>query len=125
MRRIIPILITAAVVSGLWSCNEKPRHYKFVKRTMDNTEQVETFEAKNDTDALNTFIDRMSAIVVENLNKNAEPFKDMYVISPEGDTLNKNKELLEYVATKSTTAVPSATSIKQDTIILGKIPAAQ
>ena len=120
MRKIIPILIAAIALSCMWSCNEKPRHYKFVKIAMDESEQVETFDAQNDTDALNIFLDRMSAVVIENLNKNAEPLKEMLVISPEGDTLNKNNELLESIGT----SLPATTESKNDTIILGKIPAA-
>ncbi len=89
---------------------------------MDNSEQVETFDAKNDTDALNMFIDRMSAVVIENMNNNTEPPKEMFVISPEGDTLNKNKALLDNVVSKlPASPLPDAPEGKTDTIILGKV----
>ena len=60
-------------------------------------EQVETFEAKNDTDALKQYFKRMEKIIIENLDKQDSGIEAMYVISPEGDTLNTNMELLDAV----------------------------
>ena len=98
MRRYFFALILAAVCCGcLVSCNEKPIGYRFVKVLPDGKEEVEKIEAKNDTDALNQYFDRMEKIIVENIGKESEPFKAMYVISPSGDTLNTNKEMLEAV----------------------------
>ena len=116
MRRIIPILVIAFTLACISSCNEKPKSYKFVKRAIDGTEQIETISAKNDTDALNMYLDRMSSVIMESIEKKEAPFEAMFVISPEGDTLNTNKELLEYVSK----SLPSATP---DTIQLGVIPA--
>ena len=98
MRRHLFAFILAAVCCGcLVSCNEKPKGYRFVKVQADGKEEVEMIEAKNDTDALNQYFDRMEKIIVANIGKESEPFKAMYVISPAGDTLNTNKELLESV----------------------------
>ena len=91
-------MMAAVVLCCLWSCNEKPRHYKFVKRAMDGTEQVETIEAQNDTAALSLYIDRMSQVIVDNMNDNGKPFEAMFIISPEGDTLNTNKDMLEIIS---------------------------
>ena len=101
MKKLLTIAIMALVCGGvLLSCNEKPKSYKFVKVFKDGNQDVEEFTAKNDTDALNLYFDRMEKVIVANLEKSEEPFEAMYVISPEGDTLNTNEELLK-VAMKS------------------------
>ena len=110
-------------MSCMISCNEKPKNYKFVKRAMDGTEQVEEFQAKNDTDELNIYLDRMAAAVIENLDSPQPKFDKMFVISPDGDTLNTNQELLEQVSKNFKNPVPAATSDHPDTIILGTMPA--
>ena len=107
MKKIISVLLLA-VVCCMFSCNEKPKSYKFVKVTNDGKEEVEKIEAKNDTDALKLYFDRMEKIIMANIGKQEEPFKAMYVISPDGDTLNTNAELLEAVA--KTLPTMSATS---------------
>ena len=122
MRRIIPILDIAIVLSLLSSCNEKPRHYKFVKKLKDGTEKLEKIEAKNDTDALNLYIDRMSAVVVDNLNNPGEQIEAMFVVSPEGDTLNTNEELLKCVMERIEASMPKKPQVG-DTIVLGAVPA--
>jgi hypothetical protein len=122
MRRIIPILAIAIVLSLLSSCNEKPRHYKFVKKLKDGTEKLEKIEAKNDTDALNLYIDRMSAVVVDNLNNPGEQIEAMFVVSPEGDTLNTNEELLKCVMERIEASMPKKPQVG-DTIVLGAVPA--
>ena len=111
-------------MSCMISCNEKPRNYKFVKRTVDGTEQVEEFKAKNDTDALNIYIDRMAAVVVENFDNPQAQYEKMFVISPDGDTLNTNKELLDHVSQRfQNPQAPAATTGETDTVILGKATA--
>ena len=95
MKRIIFSVIVAAVCcSCLISCNEKPNRYRFVK-VMDGKEEVETIEAKNDTDALKQYFNLMEKIVVANLD--GSPYEAMYVISPDGDTLNTDEELMKAV----------------------------
>ena len=116
MKRIIPALIIAFTLANLSSCNEKPKSDQFVMRAKDGTEKVEKIAAKNDTDALNMYLDRMSAVIVASIEKKEPPFEAMFVISPEGDTLNTNKELLEYVSRSFQSSQP-------DTIMLGTIPA--
>ena len=100
MKKIITLAILAAIACGcLTSCNEKPKSYKFVIVGQDGKEKVEEISAKNDTDALNMYMDRMEKVIVANLGKqNAEEFEAMYVISPDGDTLNTNEELLNAVS---------------------------
>ena len=98
MKKIVSILMVAVVCCCVISCNEKPKSYKFVKIVDDGKEEVENIEAKNDTDALKLYFDRMEKIIVANIGKQEEPFKAMYVISPDGDTLNTNEQLLEAVA---------------------------
>ncbi|MBQ3364084.1 MAG: hypothetical protein IJG42_09070 [Muribaculaceae bacterium] len=106
MKRIIPILLTAALCCGVLSCNEKPKSYRFVKVANDGKEVVEKFVASNDTDALNQYFERMEKIIVENIDKAEEPFKAMFVISPDGDTLNTNKALIEEVMKNVPTVMP-------------------
>ena len=108
MKKIVSILMVAVVCCCVISCNEKPKSYKFVKIVNDGKEEVENIEAKNDTDALKLYFDRMEKIIVANIGKQEEPFKAMYVISPDGDTLNTNEQLLEAVAkTLPTMAAPA------------------
>ena len=110
MKRIIPILLIAALCCGVLSCNEKPKSYRFVKVTNDGKEEVENIQATNDTIALNMYFERMEKIIVANLGKSEEPFKAMYVISPDGDTLNTNEELIEAVMKN----VPKLTAPPED-----------
>ena len=99
MKKIIYVLLAAAVCCGVFSCNEKPMHYKFVKVLPDGKEEVENLDAKNDTDALNLYINRMEKELIRCISKGEEPdITKMFVISPDGDTLNTNKELLEAVS---------------------------
>ena len=93
MRKLFYAIVAAAVCSGcMVSCNEKPAHYRFVKVMNDNKEVVEQIDATNDTAAVKLFIDRMTKIVIDNKEPDV---KAMYIISPDGDTLNTNEELME------------------------------
>ena len=98
----------------LISCNEKPRSYKFVKVANDGSEQVEEFDASNDTAALKIYFDRMEKIIVDNINAQAKPFKAMYVISPDGDTLNTDEELLKTMMSSIPTAIPATQQPAQE-----------
>ena len=98
MRKIVSALLVAAVCCGVISCNEKPRSYRFIKVTTDGKEEVENIEAGDDTAALKLYIDRMEKIIVANIGNQAEPYRAMYIVSPDGDTLNTDNELLEAVA---------------------------
>jgi len=102
MRRIIPALLVAAIVmAGATSCNKKPKSYTIVTNTTDGKSQEEVITAANDTDALNLYLDRMSAIIVANMEKKSAPdIKSMYVLSPDGDTLNTDEGLLQAVMKK-------------------------
>ncbi len=111
MKKIVCALLLAVVCCGVFSCNEKPKSYRFVKVTNDGKEEVENIEAKNDTDALNLYFDRMEKIIVENIGKETQPFKSMFVISPEGDTLNTNKELIEAISKN----LPTVVSLPKET----------
>ena len=99
MRRILPLFVTVMALVCLSSCNEKPRHYQFVQNMADGKQTVEQFDAENDTVALNKYIDRMTKVLMENLSgENKGPaIESMYVISPDGDTLNTNKELMQVI----------------------------
>lgn len=97
MNKILSFVLVALVCCCVISCNEKPKGYKFVQVNKDGSEQVEKLEAVNDTDALNKYFERMEKILMENISKNESSVEAMYVISPEGDTLNKNAELLQAV----------------------------
>ena len=110
MKKIVSVLLLAVVCCCVFSCNEKPRSYQFVKVATDGKEEVEKIEAKNDTDALKLYFDRMEKIIVDNIGKE-EPFKAMFVISPEGDTLNTNAKLLEAVAKTLPTMSATATVV--------------
>ena len=98
MRKLIAIIAVVATCGCLLTgCNEKPKNYRFVKVMNDGQEQVENINATNDTDALKQYLNAMEKIILENIGKSADaqPFKAMFVISPDGDTLNTNNELLE------------------------------
>lgn len=98
MRRFIFGIALAAVCCGcLISCNEKPKHYRFVKQLYNGKEEVEEINAKNDTDALKQYFSQMEKIIVESLDKPESGFKAMYVISPDGDTLNKDEALMKAI----------------------------
>ena len=94
MKKIVSILMVAVVCCCVISCNEKPKDYSFVKVPPDGKEEVEKFEAKNDTDALKVYFDRLEKIIVANIDKQEAPYQSMWIISPDGDTLNTNTELL-------------------------------
>ena len=124
MKRLIPALALAIVLCAVSSCNEKPRHYTFVQNMSDGKQVVETLDAKNDTVALNMYVDRMSKVIVEAMTDtaaNKAQIESMYVISPEGDTLNTNKELMhvieQQILEKSSNgfmAVPAVKKPEQD-----------
>ena len=111
MKKIVSVLLLAVVCCCLFSCNEKPKNYRFVKVANDGKEEVEKIEAKNDTDALKLYFDRMEKIILANIGKQEEPFKAMYVISPDGDTLNTNAKLLEAVAKTLPTMAPAPKTV--------------
>ena len=117
MKRAVYALLLAVVCCGVFSCNEKPKSYRFIKVTTDGKEEVEKIEAKNDTDALNLYFNQMEKVIIENIGKEEQPYKAMYVISPDGDTLNTNKGLLEAVSKSLPTmvAIPEAKPIEQAT----------
>ena len=93
MRKLFHVMLLAAVCCGcLVSCNEKPKSYRYVKVMPDGKEVVEKIEAENDTVAAKIFLDRM----VKTFSQPQDaPAKVIYIISPEGDTLNTNKGLME------------------------------
>lgn len=77
------------------SCNEKPKNYRFVKIMPDGKEVVEDISAVNDTDALRQYMTAMEQAVLATIDKPGEQHKAMFVISPDGDTLNTDNELME------------------------------
>ncbi len=109
MKKIASALLVAAIACGcLVSCNDKPKHYRFVKVMTDGKEEIENIDAKNDTDALQQYFSRMEKVIIANLDKQETPVESMFVISPDGDTLNTNEQLLEAVAkTLPTMAAPA------------------
>ena len=118
MKKIIPIVLLAALGCSMMGCTTATEDkankeqteqaeqaaeivYKFVMVRQDGSELVEDLKAKNDTDALALYIERMEKTVVANIDKDVPPYKEMFVVSPEGDTLNTNEELLKVVTEKS------------------------
>ncbi len=98
MRKIIPAVIIALCMLG--SCNEKPKHYSFVQNMSDGKQVVEEIDAQNDTVALKMFLDRMSKVIIanmENTDSTSAQIESMFVISPDGDTLNTNQELIQAI----------------------------
>ena len=98
MKRIIPALIIA--LACLASCNEKPRQYQMVQNMADGQQIVEKFEAENDTVALNQYLDRMTKIIMQNISDStgkAPEIESMYVISPDGDTLNTDEGMMQVI----------------------------
>lgn len=101
MNKILSLVLLAVMCCCVVSCNEKPKKeqvytYKFVKVTKGGDEAKE-FEAKNDTDALNQYFKMMEKVIIANLDKEDSGIEAMYVISPDGDTLNTDNELLQAV----------------------------
>ncbi len=107
MKKIIPFLMLAVLCCGMISCNEKPAKdkekdsgdvelisYKIVKNLADGSQVTDKIEAKNDTDAVRKFIDLMTKDVVADSEKDSTTIKSMYIISPKGDTLNTNDQLI-------------------------------
>ena len=95
MRNLFYAVIVAAVCCGcLVSCNEKPKSYRYVKVMPDGKEVVEKIEAANDTVAAKIFLERMVKTFSQ---PQGAPAQVIYIISPEGDTLNTNKDLMEAV----------------------------
>jgi 16S rRNA (uracil1498-N3)-methyltransferase len=74
MKKIVCALLLAVVCCGVFSCNEKPKSYRFVKVTNDGKEEVENIEAKNDTDALNLYFDRMEKIILSAAKQSLTPY---------------------------------------------------
>ena len=118
MKKIIPIVLMAVLGCSMVGCSTATEDkankeqseqaeqaaeivYKFVMVRQDGSELVEDLKAKNDTDALTLYIERMEKTVVANIDKDVPPYKEMFVVSPEGDTLNTNEELLKVVTEKS------------------------
>ena len=107
MKKILSAILVAALCCGMFSCNEKlPQNYKIVKVLNDGKEEVEELQAANDTVALNMYLDKLGKIIVENMDKEEAPFQRMFILSPKGDTLNTNEELLNTVM-KATNTVPA------------------
>ena len=107
MRKLFCAVLLAAVCCGcLVSCNEKPKSYRYVKVMPDGKEVVETIEAENDTVAAKLFLDKMVKMFSQPQDT---PAQAIYMISPEGDTLNTNKALMEAVVQQ--TAKPEDTKV--------------
>ena len=92
------IILIATCCMFLFSCNEKPRNYRFVTMMNDGKEEVETITAKNDTDAVLQYVGRLEKMIADEARgAETKDFKAMYIISPDGDTLNTNEELMTAV----------------------------
>ena len=105
MRKFIfSVAVTAACCCCLLSCNEKPKNYKFVKVMPDGKEIVDDIKAMNDTDAVKQFFSQMEKMFVDNAES---PYKVIYLISPAGDTLNTNEELMKAVLNPIAVPVPA------------------
>ena len=102
MKRIIPALIITLTLTVLASCNEKPRNYELIINTMDGKQKVEKLTAKDDTAALKLYLDRMTKSVLEETEKDTTSIQSMFIVSPDGDTLNTNQELLLKVVEPTT-----------------------
>ena len=117
MKKIIYALLLAVGCCGVFSCNEKPKSYRFVKVTADGKEEVENIEAKNDTDALNQYFSLLEKTIIANIDKAESPYEKMFVLSPDGDTLNTNEELLKAVsASLPIVSLPEGEQPKVDTL---------
>ena len=94
-KAVLSLILVAGCCCCFNSCTEKSADYKLVKIQADGKELVETIDAKNDTDAVVKYIDRMEKIILEGMDNKGPKFEAMYVISPKGDTLNNNEELMK------------------------------
>lgn len=114
MKKILSILLVAVVCCCVLSCNEKPKSYKFVTLGKDGKEKVEEFSAKNNTEALKLYFDRMEKVIMANLGKEPD-YEAMYVISPDGDTLNTDEELLQKVSQDLPVLKPTEVPVQETT----------
>lgn len=72
--------------------------YRIVYINNDGTEEIEKIEALNDTDAVRQYTKKVTSIVFKNLDKEDPPYKEISVLSPSGEELNKNKALMKAAA---------------------------
>lgn len=99
MKYLSYILIISLAVFSMAGCgcsgNEKGDGYRIVYVSKDGSKNVEKIEALNDTDAVKQFSKKVSSLVFKNLDKDEPPYEDVYVLSPDGEKLNKNKDLMK------------------------------
>ena len=102
-KSIFTIIVAAACCGCLISCNEsqqgnkeeaKKLTYRMVTVMPNGRELTEKIEAENDTVAAKQFVDKMTKLIAGNQQPD---FEALYIISPNGDTLNTNLELMEAV----------------------------
>jgi hypothetical protein len=92
------MILVATCCMLLFSCNEKPKNYRFVTVMNDGKEVVENITAKNDTDAALQYVGRLEKMITAATSGAAtNDYKALYIISPDGDTLNTNEELMTAV----------------------------
>ncbi|MBQ6079234.1 MAG: hypothetical protein IJK93_03050 [Muribaculaceae bacterium] len=92
------VILVATCCMFLFSCNEKPKSYRIVTVMTDGNEAVEKITAKNDTDAALQYVGRLEKMIADAASGAAtNDFKAMYIISPDGDTLNTNEDLMTAV----------------------------
>lgn len=107
MKNLFSIFILLLAVFGTAGCgqsgsgqtddqeNKQNDGYRIVYIKADGTEDVEKIVAENDTDAVKQFTDKVTAIAMKSIDEKEPPFKKVVVLSPVGDTLNKNDELIK------------------------------
>lgn len=96
MKHLIHILALFVALSVLAGCNKQSEGYRMVYVSEDGSKKVEKIEAANDTDAVKQYKKIAASIIFGSLGKDEEiPYKDVYVLSPSGEKLNHNKELMK------------------------------
>lgn len=114
MKNLFRIFILLVAVIGMSGCGQPGNErtdgqgaiqetkqndgYRIVYINNDGTEEIEKIEAQNDTDAVRQYTKKVTSIVFKNLDKEDPPYKDIFVLSPSGEKLNKNKSLMNAAA---------------------------
>ena len=95
---IFALLVAGIILSGCGGSGYgKSDSYRIVYVSKDGSKEIEKIEAKNDTDAVKQFTQKVAAIAFSNLDKEEFPYQDVMVLSPSGEVLNKNKDLMNAV----------------------------
>lgn len=99
MRNLSYIIILFLAIFGLAACGGSANKqggdgYRIVYVSKDGSKEVEKIEAQNDTDAVRQYTKRVAELAFSNLGQKEFPYKEIQILSPSGENLNKNEEVM-------------------------------